>query len=52
MGHGVAGATFSGMAVARGVLGVRSSEILTERGQSLRIWPCDHPEQWPARAVA
>lgn len=47
MGHGVAGATFSGMAVARDILGVRTSEILTEPGQSLQIWPSDHPESWP-----
>lgn len=47
LGHGVAGATFSGMAVARDVLGVRTRELLTAEGQELRIWPSDHPERWP-----
>jgi all-trans-retinol 13,14-reductase len=52
LGHGVAGATFSGMAVARQALGLRTSELLTERGQTLRIWPCEHPELWPAEGHA
>jgi all-trans-retinol 13,14-reductase len=47
-GHGVAGATISGLNVAAKVLGCRKSELLGERGQSLRIYPCDHPEEWPA----
>jgi phytoene dehydrogenase-like protein len=46
--HGVAGATYSGIAAARKILGVRTREILDEQGQHLVTLPCDHPERWPA----
>lgn len=46
--HGVAGATYSGLAVAKQILGVRTSELLTARSGPLQIWPCDHPEEWPS----
>ncbi|MEQ1567211.1 MAG: NAD(P)/FAD-dependent oxidoreductase [Myxococcota bacterium] len=47
LGHGVAGASFSGLAVARAALGVSTSELLTATGQSLSISPCE-----PAREAA
>ncbi len=46
-GHGVAGATYSGLAAARAALGVRTSELLREHSAPLQIWPCDRPEEWP-----
>lgn len=46
-GHGVAGATYSGLAAARQILGCRTRELLTARSNPLRIWPCDRPEDWP-----
>ncbi len=49
-GHGVAGATLSGLALAQSLLHVRRREILSERGQELRVWPADHPERWPVEA--
>ena len=49
-GHGVAGATYSGLAAARSVLGCRTSELLTGQSGPLRLWPCDHPEQWPTKS--
>ena len=47
LGHGVAGATASGIAAARAILGCRTGEILNVRGQTIRTLPCDHPEAWP-----
>ena len=47
-GHGVAGATYSGLAAARAILGVRNRELLTAQSQPLRVWPADHPEAWPS----
>ena len=48
LGHGVAGATFSGLAVAQQILGVSRRELLSAQGQSLVTLPAEHPEQWPA----
>ena len=45
--HGVAGATCSGLAVAAKVLGCRQQELLTEKGQNIRIYLCDKPDTWP-----
>lgn len=39
--HGVAGATFSGVAAAREILGCRTRDLLSERGQTLRTARCD-----------
>ena len=47
LGHGVAGATFSGVLCAKTLLGCRRSEILSAKGQDLRVLPADHPETWP-----
>jgi phytoene dehydrogenase-like protein len=48
LGHGVFGATLSGLVVARNLLGCRTSELLGQRGPSLAILPSEHPELWPA----
>lgn len=50
--HGVAGATMSGLAAARALLGVRTSELLTARDQELRTWPAEAPERWPRAEAA
>ena len=47
-GHGVGGATISGLAAATKVLGCRKRDLLTETGQSLRTYLCDQPQTWPA----
>ena len=46
-GHGVAGATMSGLAAAHTALGCRYSDLFEPTGQSLRCYPADHPELWP-----
>ncbi len=47
LGHGVAGATMSGLMCAKTILGCRRREILNATGQDLQILPADHPEDWP-----
>lgn len=47
MGHGVAGATISGVAAARSALGCRTRDLLGEAGQDLQVYPCDDPSAWP-----
>ena len=47
LGHGVAGATFSGLLCAKTLLGCRRSDLLTARGQNLTVLPADHPASWP-----
>lgn len=44
---GINGVTNSGLAAAAAALGCERDELLTERGQSLRIYPADAPEAWP-----
>jgi len=46
-GHGVSGATGSGLAVARGILGVQKAELLTANGPELQIYPSEEPSLWP-----
>lgn len=41
LGHGVAGATMSGLAVAQQLLGVSRRELLSERGPALRTLPAE-----------
>jgi phytoene desaturase len=48
VGHGVMGASVSGLLVAKQILGTSIGEILHGRG-SLRCVPSDHPELWPER---
>lgn len=53
VGHGVMGATNSGLATAVKMLGLkRPSQLLThQKGQNLRIYPAEHPSQWPESVV-
>ncbi|MBI2566742.1 MAG: NAD(P)/FAD-dependent oxidoreductase [Candidatus Schekmanbacteria bacterium] len=46
-GHGVMGATISGLLAARAILGCRLGELLKDHGQSLQVYPADNPEAWP-----
>lgn len=45
--HGVAGVTGSGLTAARTILKCRTSELLTQRGPELRIYPSEDITQWP-----
>jgi all-trans-retinol 13,14-reductase len=47
LASGIHGVSRSGLAAAAAVLGCKSDELLTATGQSLRIYPADHPELWP-----
>ena len=46
-GHGVAGATSSGLMTARSILGCRYKDLLKQNGPPLRIVPSDKPDEWP-----
>lgn len=46
--HGVAGVTGSGLTAARSILKCRTSELLTQPGPTLRIYPSEDVTQWPA----
>ena len=46
-GHGVAGATYSGIATAKQILGCRYSDLLCQNGPELQVYPSDQPEEWP-----
>ncbi len=48
-GHGVAGATSSGLTTAKQILGCRYSEMLNQNGPELPIYPSEDPAQWPAK---
>ena len=50
LGHGVAGATMSGLVAAAKTLRCPLSELLTETDTSLECWPADDLAQWPERA--
>ena len=45
--HGVAGVTVSGIAVARGILNCRTSDLLKQNGPALPIYPSEDVTQWP-----
>jgi phytoene dehydrogenase-like protein len=45
--HGVAGVTGSGLTAARTILKCRTSELLTQHGPELRIYPAEDIAQWP-----
>jgi phytoene dehydrogenase-like protein len=47
LSHGVAGATASGLAVARQILGCRISEMLQQNGPEVQIYPSEDISQWP-----
>ena len=51
VGHGVAGATFSGVLTAANILGVKVDELLRQRGPELRIYPSENLAQWPAELL-
>ena len=48
-GHGVAGASMSGLTAARRILGCRTAELLRQRGPSLAIYPSEDVAQWPEK---
>jgi phytoene dehydrogenase-like protein len=45
--HGISGVTATGLAAARQVLGVRTSELLSQNGPRLPVYPADDPSVWP-----
>ncbi|MBT3218438.1 MAG: NAD(P)/FAD-dependent oxidoreductase [Proteobacteria bacterium] len=47
LGHGVSGATMSGIRAAEIALGCSRDAFYDSRGQHLEIYPSDHPETWP-----
>ncbi|MBI5497418.1 MAG: NAD(P)/FAD-dependent oxidoreductase [Deltaproteobacteria bacterium] len=49
LGHGVMGATFSGLVAAGSILRCRLRDLLGQKGPALRCYPSEHPELWPAR---
>ncbi len=49
LGHGVAGATASGLAAAARILRCRTADLLKQAGPPLEIYPSEDPDAWPAR---
>ena len=47
LSHGISGVTATGLAAARKVLNARTSELLSQNGPPLRIYPSDDMSQWP-----
>ncbi len=47
LSHGVSGVTYSGLAVARKILGCRTADLLAQNGPELRIYPSEDISQWP-----
>ncbi|MFQ5422295.1 MAG: phytoene desaturase family protein, partial [Anaerolineae bacterium] len=47
LSHGVAGATASGLAVARRILRCRTAELLQAKGPELQVYPSEDVSQWP-----
>jgi phytoene dehydrogenase-like protein len=47
-GHGVMGATASGLGVARAILGCRPADLLRANGPEIQIVPAEAPQTWPA----
>ncbi len=48
-GHGVMGATASGLGAARAILGCRTRDLLQADGPDIEIYPSEAPEEWPGR---
>jgi phytoene desaturase len=44
---GILGVTTSGLLAAQAALGARRDELLTARGQSLRVYSAEDPSSWP-----
>jgi all-trans-retinol 13,14-reductase len=47
LSHGVAGATASGLAVAKRILRCRTSDLLKANGPELQVYPSEDISQWP-----
>ncbi len=47
-GHGIMGATLSGLDAARAILGVSNDEILSQRGGALTVISAEDPSTWGA----
>ena len=47
--HGVSGATSSGLAAARAILGCAAADLLQSNGPELVIYPSDDTSRWPAK---
>ncbi len=47
LSHGVAGATASGLAVARQILRCRTDDLLKQNGPALTIYPAEDISKWP-----
>ena len=45
--HGVAGATMTGLAAARKILGCRTADLLSRKGPPLQVYPAEDPAKWP-----
>ncbi|MEZ4594770.1 MAG: NAD(P)/FAD-dependent oxidoreductase [Chloroflexota bacterium] len=48
-GHGVAGATNSGLTTARQILGCKLRDLLQQNGPPLEVYPSEEPDKWPAK---
>ncbi len=49
MGHGVAGASISGVEAARQILRCRMGEVLRQKGGALEVLPSEDTSAWPQR---
>ncbi len=47
LSHGISGVTATGLAAARQTLNARTSELLTQNGPPLPIYPAEDMSQWP-----
>jgi len=47
LSHGVAGATASGLAVAKRILRCHTSDLLKANGPELQVYPAEDVSQWP-----
>ena len=47
LSHGVAGATASGLAAAKSILGCSTSDLLTQNGPPIEIYPSEDISAWP-----
>ena len=47
LSHGVAGATSSGLAAAKRILKCSTSDLLTQNGPPIQIYPSEDISQWP-----
>ncbi|MCF6277883.1 MAG: NAD(P)/FAD-dependent oxidoreductase [Anaerolineales bacterium] len=47
LSHGVSGATASGLAAAKSVLGCSTDDLLQQEGAEIKIYPAEDISQWP-----